>query len=185
MYFAQSWIRLNSPRHGCVFVQERRWMILSSQEHTEVQISKLKLKLYRINQKCFLVIILNPKIIRIYALNITLISKNHRHEGYAKNAHNIRNFDFSKLIFVLSQVSIVKWIQSVRTCLPKLVQWMSHESWMFPIDYQFTCLKVKLDSRYDYYWCSDGMVKGQGQIASHLWPLIDGWPNTATLVDLR
>ena len=38
-------------------------MILSSQEPTEVQLSKLKLKLYRKIQKSILVIALNPKIL--------------------------------------------------------------------------------------------------------------------------
>ena len=38
-------------------------MILSSQEPIDVQISKLKLKLCRKNQKCILVIALNPKIL--------------------------------------------------------------------------------------------------------------------------
>ena len=63
-------------------------MILSSQEPTEVQISKLKLKLCRKNQKCILVIALNPMILYMRfltaQLNRTLIKKIHRHEGYAK-----------------------------------------------------------------------------------------------------
>ena len=63
-------------------------MILSTQEPTEVQISKLKLKFYRKNQKCILVIALNPKILYILflaaQLNRILIKKNHRYEGYAK-----------------------------------------------------------------------------------------------------
>ena len=67
-------------------------MILSSQKITEVQISKLKLKLCRKNQKRILVITLNPKIVYMRfltaQLNRTLIKKNHRHEGYAK-MHNI------------------------------------------------------------------------------------------------
>ena len=63
-------------------------MILSSQEPTEVQISKLKLKLRRKNQKCILAIALNPKILYMRfltaQLNRTLMKKNHKHEGYAK-----------------------------------------------------------------------------------------------------
>ena len=42
---------------------ERRWVISSSQEPTEVQISNLKFKLHRKNQRCILVIALNPKIL--------------------------------------------------------------------------------------------------------------------------
>ena len=65
---------------------------LSSHEPTEVHISKLKLKLYRKNQKCFLLIALNPKILYMRfltaQLNRTVIKKNHRHEGYSK-MHNI------------------------------------------------------------------------------------------------
>ena len=52
-------ISLYSESHCTI----RRWVILSSQEPTEVQISKLKLKLCRKNQKCILVIALNPKIL--------------------------------------------------------------------------------------------------------------------------
>ena len=63
-------------------------MILSSQEPTEVQISKLKLRLCRKNQKCILVIALNPKILYMRfltaQLNRTLMEKNHKHKGYAK-----------------------------------------------------------------------------------------------------
>ena len=63
-------------------------MIKSSQEPTEVQISKLKLKLCRKNQKCILVIALNPMILYMRfltaQLNRTLMKKNHKHEGYAK-----------------------------------------------------------------------------------------------------
>ena len=54
---------------------------------TEVQISKLKLKLYRKNQKCISVIELNPKILYMRFLTAQLnrtLMKNHRHEGYAK-----------------------------------------------------------------------------------------------------
>ena len=62
-------------------------MILSNQEPTEVQIS-LKLKLCRKNQKCMLVIALNPKILYMRFptahLNRTLMKKNHKHEGYSK-----------------------------------------------------------------------------------------------------
>ena len=47
-------------------------MILSSQEPTEVQISKLKLKLCRKNQKCDLVIALNPKILHMHSLTAQL-----------------------------------------------------------------------------------------------------------------
>ena len=58
---------------------QRRWVILSSQEPTEVQISKLKLKLCRKNQKCILVIALNPKILYMRfltaQLNRTLMKK--------------------------------------------------------------------------------------------------------------
>ena len=54
-------------------------MILSSQEPTEVQISKLKLKLYRKNQKCIFAIALNPKILYMRFLTVhsnrTLIKK--------------------------------------------------------------------------------------------------------------
>ena len=54
-------------------------MILSSQEPTEVQLSKLKLKLYKKNQKCISVIALNPKILYMHFLtayiNRTLILK--------------------------------------------------------------------------------------------------------------
>ena len=70
-------------------------MILSSQEPTGVQISKLKLKLYKKNQKCFLVIALNPNILCMRfltaQLNRTLIKKNQRHEGYAK-MHKISGY---------------------------------------------------------------------------------------------
>ena len=63
-------------------------MILSSQEPTAVQLSKLKLKLYRKNLKCILVIALNPKILYMRfltaQLNRTLMKKNHKEEGYAK-----------------------------------------------------------------------------------------------------
>ena len=45
----------------------RRWVILSSQEPTEVQISKLELRLCRKNQKCILVIALNPKILHAFS----------------------------------------------------------------------------------------------------------------------
>ena len=52
---------------------------LSSQEPTEVQLSKLKLKLYRKNQKNILVIALNPKILYMHfltaQLNKSLIKK--------------------------------------------------------------------------------------------------------------
>ena len=65
----------------------RRWVILSSQKPTEVQISKLELKLYRKNQKCILVIALNPTILYMHfltaQLNRTLIKKI-KHEGFAK-----------------------------------------------------------------------------------------------------
>ena len=58
---------------------QRRWVILSSQEPTEVQLSKLKLKLCRKNQKCILVIALNPMILYMRfltaQLNRTLIKK--------------------------------------------------------------------------------------------------------------
>ena len=47
-------------------------MILSSQESTEVQISKLKLKLGRKYQKCILVIALNPKILYMHFLTAQL-----------------------------------------------------------------------------------------------------------------
>ena len=47
-------------------------MILSSQEPTEVQISKLKLKLCRTNQKYILVIALNPKILYMRFLTAQL-----------------------------------------------------------------------------------------------------------------
>ena len=54
-------------------------MILSSQEPTEVQISKLKLKRCRKNQKCDFVIALNPKILYMRfltaELNRTLMKK--------------------------------------------------------------------------------------------------------------
>ena len=63
-------------------------MILLSQEPTEVQISKLKLKLCRKIQKCILVIALNPKFLYMRfltaQLNRTLMKKNHKREGYAK-----------------------------------------------------------------------------------------------------
>ena len=62
-------------------------MILSSQEPTEVQLSKLKSKLYRKNLKC-IVVISFPKILCMHfltvQLNRTLIKKNQKHEGYAK-----------------------------------------------------------------------------------------------------
>ena len=49
---------------------------------------KLKLKLCRKNQKCILVIALNPMILYMRfltaQLNITLMKKNHKHEGYTK-----------------------------------------------------------------------------------------------------
>ena len=47
-------------------------LILSSQEPTEVQISKVKLKLCRKNQKCILVIALNPKILYMSFLTAQL-----------------------------------------------------------------------------------------------------------------
>ena len=63
-------------------------MISLSQELIKVEISKLKLKLCRKNQKCILVIALNPKILYMRfltaQLNRTLMKKNHKHEGYAK-----------------------------------------------------------------------------------------------------
>ena len=62
-----------------LYIAQRRWVILSSQEPTEVQLSKLKLKLYRKNQKRILVIALNPKILYMHfltaQLNRTLIEK--------------------------------------------------------------------------------------------------------------
>ena len=58
---------------------QRRWVILSSQEPTEVQISKLKLKLCSKKQKCILVIVLNLKIsymrFQTAHLNRTLMKK--------------------------------------------------------------------------------------------------------------
>ena len=55
-------------------------MILSRQEPTEIQITKLKLKLFRKNQKCILVIALNPKILYMRfltaQLNRTLMKTN-------------------------------------------------------------------------------------------------------------
>ena len=65
----------------CIYtnIRQRRWVNLSSQEPTEVQISKLKLKLFRKNQKCMLVIALNPKILYMRfltaQLNRTLMNK--------------------------------------------------------------------------------------------------------------
>ena len=60
-------------------MSQRRWVILSSQEPTEVQISKLKLKLCRNNQKCILVIASNPTILYMHfltaQLNRTLMEK--------------------------------------------------------------------------------------------------------------
>ena len=54
-------------------------MILLSQEPIKVEISKLKLKLCRKNQKCILVIALNPKIVYMRfltaQLNRTLMKK--------------------------------------------------------------------------------------------------------------
>ena len=47
-------------------------MIQSSQEPTEVQISKLKLKLCTKNQKCILVIALNPMILYMRFLTAQL-----------------------------------------------------------------------------------------------------------------
>ena len=73
-------------------------MILSSQEPTEVQISKLKLRTCRKNQKCDLVIALNPKILYMRfltaQLNGTLMKNNHKHEGYAKMHKISGNFTF-------------------------------------------------------------------------------------------
>ena len=54
-------------------MQKRRWVILSSQEPTEVQISKSKLKLCRKNKKCISVIALNPKIIYMRFLTAQFI----------------------------------------------------------------------------------------------------------------
>ena len=68
-------------------VKERRWVILSSQEPTEVQISNLKLELYRKNKKYILVIALNPNILYMRFLTAQLtrtLIKKLRHEGYAK-----------------------------------------------------------------------------------------------------
>ena len=68
----------------------------------KVKIETLKKK----EKKWILVIALNPKILIMrfltFQLNGTLIEKKHRHEGYVKNTQNIRKFDFSKQIFVLS-----------------------------------------------------------------------------------
>ena len=47
-------------------------MNLSSQEPIEVQISKLKFRLYRKNQKCILVIALDPKILQMRFLTAQL-----------------------------------------------------------------------------------------------------------------
>ena len=73
-------------------------MILSSQEPTEVQISKLKLKLCRKNQKCILVTALNPMLLYMRfltaQLNRTLMKKNHKHEGYAKMHKTSGNLTF-------------------------------------------------------------------------------------------
>ena len=70
---------LNSCFSVVNFQSKRRWVVLSSQEPTEVQISKLKLRLCRKNQKCILVIAMNPKIlyVRFLAaqLNRTLMKK--------------------------------------------------------------------------------------------------------------
>ena len=55
-----------------MFPPLRRWVILSPQEPTEVQMSKLKLKLRRKNQKCILVIELNPMILYMRFLNAQL-----------------------------------------------------------------------------------------------------------------
>ena len=72
-------------------------MILSNQEPTEVQIS-LKLKLCRKNQKCMLVIALNPKILYMrfqsVQLNRTLMKKIIDMKDVRKNAQNIRNLTF-------------------------------------------------------------------------------------------
>ena len=57
-------------------VVERRWVILSSQEPTEVQLSKLKSKLYRKNLKCILVIVLNPKNLCMHFLTAQLNNRN-------------------------------------------------------------------------------------------------------------
>ena len=57
----KNWVIISIHNLENSFSDERRWAILSSQEPTEVQLSKLKLKLYWKNQKCILVIALNPK----------------------------------------------------------------------------------------------------------------------------
>ena len=66
---------------------KEEWVNLSSEEFTEVQISKLKLKLYRKHKECILVI----DFIYTYSncsVKLNIDKKNHRHEGYAK-MHNI------------------------------------------------------------------------------------------------
>ena len=82
-------------------------------EPTEVQISKLKLKLYRKNQKCILVIAVNPKILYLRFLTAQL---NRTLKDISKNAQNLWKFDFSKLIFVLSGSSLHCKVNQNETC---------------------------------------------------------------------
>ena len=71
---------------------------------------KVKIETLQKNQKCILVIALNPKILYMRfltaQLNRTLMKKNHKHEGYSKMHKISGNFDFSQLIFVLNGSSL-------------------------------------------------------------------------------
>ena len=56
-------ISISNHKVHITICEQRRWVILLSQEPTELQISKLKFKLYRKNQKCILVIALNRSVL--------------------------------------------------------------------------------------------------------------------------
>ena len=66
---------------------ERRWVILSSQEPTEVQISKLKLKLQKKSEMYFSYCIESKDFMYAFSncsVKQNIDEKNHKHEGYAK-----------------------------------------------------------------------------------------------------
>ena len=89
-----------------VICAKEEWVNLSSQEFTEVQISKLKLKLYRKNKECILVI----DFIYTYSncsVTLNIDKKNHRHEGYAK-MHNISGIRLLKANFRIE----CTWVKS-------------------------------------------------------------------------
>ena len=116
-----------------VICAKEEWVNLSSQEFTEVQILlyKLKLKLYRKNKECILVI----DFIYMYSkcsVKLNIDKKNHRHEGYAK-MHNISGNSTSQSSFSywvhVGQISIVTWAKPVKTSFcSKCFVWKIMES---------------------------------------------------------